>query len=100
MTMVTIARFAAMSGFLAAMVLMVWVLIGLARLRRHPDFRSHFSGSLRLHLMLLGASTTHLDAATRRQIGALRLCVLAALALFVAAVVVVMLIGVGGALPG
>ncbi len=100
MTAFTIARFAAMAGFLASMILMVWVLVGLARLRSHPDFQSHFSGSLRLHLMLLGASTEHLDAATRQRIGTLRLCVLAALASFVAAAAVMMLIGTGAPLPG
>ena len=100
MTAFTIARLAAMAGFAGALGLMVWVMIGLARLRRHPDFRSHLSGSLRLHLMVLGASTDGLDAATRKRIVALRNCVLAAVALFAGASVVIVLIGAGGGLPG
>ena len=100
MTILMIVRLAALGGVVVALGLMVWVLMGLARLRGHPEFRSHMSGSLRLHLMVLGASTDGLDVPTRQQIAALRLCVLAAAVLSVAGVVVMTLIGVGGPLPG
>ena len=90
MTTWTIARMLAVAGFLASMGLMIWVMVGLARLRRHPQFRSPMAGSLRLHLMVLGAGTDDLDDATRAQIGKLRHRVLAAIAVFAIAAVVLM----------
>ena len=72
-------------GFAVVLALMIWVLVDLTRLRRHPAFRSAFSGSLRLHLMALGMSAQGLDDPTRRRILSLRRRILAAVLVFAAA---------------
>lgn len=71
-------------GPVAGLALVIWILVDLARLRRHPDFQGPFSGNLNLHLMALGLrKTSALDQATRRKISSIRKRILLALLLIV-----------------
>ena len=73
-----VVRLIATGGFAIAMGLMVWVLVDLGRLRRHPAFRGPMAGSLRLHLMALGLGAGDLDDPARQRIKSLRRRILAA----------------------
>ena len=80
-----IVRLIATGGFAVALALMVWVMVDLGRLRRHPAFRGPTAGSLRLHLMALGLGTGDLDDPTRQRIRSLRRRILAAILVFAVA---------------
>lgn len=88
----------AMAGFLAAVAMMVWAMVDLARLRRLPVFQSALSGSLRLHLTALGLARppAELDPASRRRIASLRRRFLIAAVCFAAAVALQLVSGVPG----
>ncbi|MCB9958488.1 MAG: hypothetical protein H6843_07805 [Rhodospirillaceae bacterium] len=91
--MVQIALVAALAGTLVSMALLIWVLVDMARLRRHPAIADTLSGSLRLHMMVLGADTSSLDEEARARIGAARTRLLCALACFAGAVMVLLTSG-------
>ena len=60
-------------GSAVGLGLMIWAVIDLTRLRSHPQFRSFFSGNLRLHFLVLGlGKTSDLDQTTRDKINGLR----------------------------
>ena len=89
---ITVLWLLSIGGFAVTLVLMVWVLIDLARLRRHPDFSSPIAGSLRLHLMALGMSSAKsMDAPTRQRISGVRRRVLLAVVAFAGAAIAVLL---------
>ena len=87
-----IVRLIATGGFAVALALMVWVMVDLGRLRRHPEFRGPMAGSLRLHLMALGLGTGDLDGPTRRRIGSLRGRILAALIIFALGAIAILVV--------
>ena len=86
-------------GMAIVLALMLWVLIDLARLRRHPDFSSPFAGSLRLHLMALGMSVRDLDKPTRDRILSIRRRILAALVIFAVSAIAIGIMTAGAAPP-
>ncbi|MCA8934379.1 MAG: hypothetical protein KDA49_18005 [Rhodospirillaceae bacterium] len=93
MLMVQIGLAAALAGTVVAMLLLVWVLVDLARLRRNAAFADNLSGSLRLHRMVLGGDTTSLDEAARARINAARTRLLSAFACFAGAMTVLFISG-------
>lgn len=94
-----LGRTVSMACFALSIVPLVWSLFELARLRRHPAFRSAIGGSLSLHLMALGLAPipASLDATTRRRLRRLRWLFATALLLF--AVACTALLTTGAATP-